>query len=89
VTQNLELLCGTYAYSKGAGYCVLKLLASIKEIFAERGAEVGGMKAIFSRASQVIVRLGPESELSNLAVDTLRRIRQAQISGSGCNSYWI
>jgi hypothetical protein len=76
VTQNLEIALRHLRLPDRRRVLWIDAICINQSNLAERSAEVSRMGLIFSSARQVVVWLGPESEDSALAVETLRRIGQ-------------
>jgi hypothetical protein len=74
VTQNLEVALRHLRRADESRVLWIDAICINQADQSERAAEVAHMSAIFSRASQVVAWLGPESDDSTLALETLKAI---------------
>ena len=76
ITQNLFIALQDLRWPDAHRVLWIDAISINQEDIPERSAEVSRMGSIFSKARKVIVWLGPKSDTSNLALETLRWIGQ-------------
>lgn len=77
ITRNLHGLLKRLRAKKTRGYYWVDAICIDQENIPERGQQVQMMKAIYESAEQVLVWLGPSSDDSDLAMDLMDEITDA------------